>query len=162
MRRAAIAFALAGLGSGCVGLEYDTGDLPPPPRRVSGAPGPDHHPPPARLPPVGSTLPTTAVQAEAREPLVSSVRRTVWNDLAVAREMVFRRSSATVLTEMPPATPAPPTLSPVDSTELLWQSATDQPVSPKSVPPPTPDPTPKPVAQPSVADPVTWGKAKER
>jgi outer membrane protein TolC len=132
---------------------------------------PEPMPPP--LPAVGSTLPNEgAVHAEARVvvPPPPLQRQTGWKDLAIGREVVYRRTSAAVVasTELPPEPATPPAPVVTVSTEPDWRSA-QQPASPpavQAVPTPVPTPTPAPTSPPPAPKPVpaeeplNWNKAK--
>jgi hypothetical protein len=130
-------------------------------------------PMPPALPAVGSTLPTEgAVHAEARVivPPPPPDRQTGWKDLAVGREIVYRRSAPVFVayTELPPEPARPPAPAPMVtvSTEPDWRTAPPA-VSPPVVqvaPAPTPAPAPPPLApKPQPAEePLNWNKAKEK
>ena len=189
MRRAAVAFALGGLGCGCVGLNPDLfgPDPLPPPARVPVLAAP---PPPPPLPTGKPVVVPVVVPASYSVPgvppdAVSLPRPTRWRELPVCRELVRRKGpAAVVLAETPPPNPQParavveptrPATKPNKPTakdgELNWQAA-DEVQEPRAQPEKLPSADVKPLPdsvrprlvpskpEPPAEEPVEWGKAK--
>ncbi len=125
---------------------------------------------PTHLPPIGSAVPTDRpIHADARVvvPSLPTQSPTVWRDLPVGREIVYRKSSALVMVsnDVPAPAPAPaappPGELPAVSAEPLWQAGATPAPTPKPVPTPVPVPAPTLKAAP-VEDPVNWSKSKEK
>lgn len=114
---------------------------------------------PTQLPPVGSTLPADRVQQAESRVVAPPQTPTLWKDLHIGREMVYRRSVAVVNVASEP-TSTPPAPMPNVSAELNWQSRTEPPQPVPPVPNPTP-PAPAPKPSP-VEEPLNWSKSREK
>jgi outer membrane protein TolC len=107
---------------------------------------------PTHLPPLGTAVPADRpVQAAARVvvPPVHARADTHWYDLRIAREIVYRRSSAVVAMSEPP----PPALLPNVSGEPLRLTGPTAPAPPPTATTPLPKPT-------SVEETLNWSKGK--
>jgi outer membrane protein TolC len=113
---------------------------------------------PKHLPPLGTAVPDDRpVQAEARVvvPPLQTRSETRWHDLRIAREIVYRRSSAVAVApnDMPAPAPPPPAPSPAPlpnvSGDTLWQTGATALVPPPAAPRPAP-----------AEETINWSKAK--